>query len=234
MVSLQDASRRLQVPVEVLWKWIKEGRLTPDVQTRPGQAVEYYLDSGGLKKARELRDEQVSWEEQATNAQDVMTQPPDNVITLGFSKASEPTSEARRGNGAEKPPYRGDAVIALENLRAEALAAIERQHGRETAILELAAAVETIMNTMLEAMDQAQRIHEGKVAADLETIRVRLARQMQDRERDDLRLRDQLAETKTALSSALRTMSQFGQFVPVTGNEAKVADRTDRGAAADL
>src|SRR5581483_4230042 len=188
MVSLQDASRRLQVPVDTLWRWITEGRLAAEVRPGRGLGMEYYLDPGEMKRAQGLREREIGppledFEEPSESA-------PSNVISLDFSDLGSPEPPPARPATTAIP--RRDSVVALENLRAEALGAVERQTGREAAIGELVAAVEALMNTMLEAMDRAQDLNEGHLTAELEALRVRLSRQIQDREREDLRLRDEL------------------------------------------
>jgi len=206
MVSLQDASRRLQVPVDALWKWITDGRLAAEVRPGRGMGMEYYLDPGELKRARELRDKEFRMGDTVVDGGYAEGTAPDNVISFGFSELSAQNDRTGGGRMGPQTPARGEAIIALENLRSEALSAIERQLGREAAITELAAAVEALMNSMLEAMDRAQDLNQGRLATELEALRMRLSRQIQDRERDDLRLRDELAATKRDMASALETV----------------------------
>jgi hypothetical protein len=211
MVSLQDASRRLQVPVDTLWKWITDGKLAAEIRPGRGLGMEYYLDPGEMKRARDLRDEQA--ESASLDSPDLDA--PANVISLDFADLSGILTDTE--SKARNMTDRNEAIAAMENLRAEALGAIERQVGRETAISELAAAVENLMNSMLEAMDRAQDANHSRLASDLESMRLRLVRQIQDRERDDLRLRDELAASKHQLAAALESFDPERHNLIATG-----------------
>jgi hypothetical protein len=200
MVSLQDAARRLQVPVDTVWKWITDGKLAAEVRPGRGLGMEYYLDPGEMKRAFDLRGVGYSPIDDSLEGE-TGSEAPNNVISLEFSDLSELAQPTAR-----EPRRPSDATGVIENLRSEAISAIDRQVGREAAIGELTNAVETIMNTMLEAIDRAQDNNEGRLVAELESLRVRLSRQIQDRERNDLRLRDALVATKTELTSALEAL----------------------------
>jgi hypothetical protein len=211
-VSLHDASRRLQVPVEVLWRWIAEGTLEADVQPGRGFGMEYSLNSDQLKRARELRDlevakareevgEQMTAEEAAPEYKRA-----DNIIAFDFG---ENRMEKRQQDSwlVRKERDRNSVMIAMENLRNDTLAAVQRQGEREAAMLGMVGAVDLILTTTLKAMARAQDFNQAQLTAELETLRSRLADHVQSQEQEELALRDELARAKEDLTAALKTMN---------------------------
>ncbi|HEV3312110.1 MAG TPA: hypothetical protein VG815_16490 [Chloroflexota bacterium] len=243
MITLQDASRRLRMPVEVLWKWIADGTLEADIQRGRGFGMEYLLNTDQVKSARELRDQRLvkgegGWAEPAPkpgaarvtsgdfdkstgvtdtgdshaakvpSGQGVPVRYPDanNVIAFAFGDARSRDQAPATVVIEPEPPARSSALIAMENLRADAMAAVRRQTEREAALVGMVSAVEMVVATTVRALERAQDLNEARVTAELETLRARLAHHVRGQEQDELAFRDELARARTELATALKAI----------------------------
>jgi hypothetical protein len=208
MVSLHDASRRLRIPVEVLWTWIADGTLAAHVKPGRGFGMEYFLDTDQLRMAREVRDSQNPHEPRRPSEEDMEKFPQaDNIIPFDFGDAHVEQRQPETVIVETDTYRRSSALIAMENLRNDTLAALQRQAQRENALLEMVDAVDMVLTTTLKAMARAQDVNQARLAAELESVRSRLADRVREREQEDAALEEEMARTKAELLVALKDVN---------------------------
>jgi len=102
---------------------------------------------------------------------------------------------------------RRTAAIAIRELRDDFLTATRSQAEREASMMAMVLAADTVLTATLKALEQAHDLSQEQLTVKLEALRERVADNVCDREREDLALRDELAETRKQLASALKTLN---------------------------
>lgn len=230
MDSLHDAARRLSIPVELLWTWIADGVLAAHVKPGRGSGMEYFLDASQMKSAREVRDRQINGNGRVIEEQlEERPAEPDNVIAVDFGDGAGTEVQQPSAAFIKADDFtRSSALMVMENLRKDTLAAVQHQAAREDAMLELVDAVDMVLTTTLKAMARAQDLSQARLAAELETVRARLNAEIRAQVAEDLALNRELERTKSELHIALKDVDLTGDSGGVTsvGRGAAQTSRT--------
>lgn len=256
MLTLHQVSRRLEIPVDVLWRWVAEGKLQAKLRPGHGFGMEYYFNSDQLGRAQELKAEEPEHlatprpnfrpvGEDTTMAQDAVASPTNgHETTLEDSsdqqavvEVSEESSEVSQSETAlvaepewlldDERPHRTRALVAMEGLRHDTLTAVRRQVDHDTAMREMIGALDLVITTTLKALARAQDLSQARLASSLDALRSQLSDQVREREAQEAAMQKELSRTHGELSSMLKAMNPSAELPPLNPEDKTVIETVE-------